>query len=66
MGLAFRRCASPRLHIRGQVGLDRYQVRHWTAWHRHVTVAMLALCSPGRRRCHHGADQARRSHPAGP
>lgn len=28
---------------KGQVGLDHYQVRHWTAWHRHVTLAMLAL-----------------------
>ncbi|MGQ4420184.1 IS701 family transposase, partial [Streptomyces sp. SAS_269] len=26
-----------------QVGLDQYQVRHWTAWHRHITLAMLAL-----------------------
>lgn len=28
---------------KGQVGLDHYQVRHRTAWHRHVTLAMLAL-----------------------
>ncbi len=28
---------------KGQVGLDHYQVRHWTSWHRHVTLAMLAL-----------------------
>jgi hypothetical protein len=28
---------------KGQVGLDRYQVRGWTGWHRHVTLAMLAL-----------------------
>ncbi|GAA2747189.1 hypothetical protein [Kitasatospora cinereorecta] len=27
----------------GQIGLDHYQVRHWTAWHRHITLAMLAL-----------------------
>lgn len=27
----------------GQVGLDHYQVRHWTSWHRHITLAMLAL-----------------------
>lgn len=27
----------------GQVGLDHYQVRHWTAWHRHITLAMSAL-----------------------
>lgn len=28
---------------KGQVGLDHYQVRGWTPWHRHVTLAMLAL-----------------------
>ncbi|MFD8533125.1 IS701 family transposase [Streptosporangium canum] len=28
---------------KGQVGLDHCQVRGWTAWHRHITLAMLAL-----------------------
>lgn len=28
---------------KGQVGLDHYQVRNRTAWHRHTTLAMLAL-----------------------
>ncbi|SDL37267.1 hypothetical protein SAMN05421869_12549 [Nonomuraea jiangxiensis] len=28
---------------KGQAGSDHYQVRGWTAWHRHVTLAMLAL-----------------------
>ncbi|WP_405983178.1 IS701 family transposase [Streptomyces sp. NBC_00158] len=28
---------------KGRVGLDHYQVRHWDGWHRHVTLAMLAL-----------------------
>ncbi|MFF5721513.1 transposase [Streptomyces buecherae] len=28
---------------KGQVGLDHHQVRNWTSWHRHVTLAMLAL-----------------------
>ncbi|WP_405412993.1 IS701 family transposase [Streptomyces decoyicus] len=28
---------------KGQGGLDHYQVRNWTAWHRHITLAMLAL-----------------------
>ncbi len=28
---------------KGEVGLENYQVRKWTAWHRHVTLAMLAL-----------------------
>ncbi|MFJ2034172.1 hypothetical protein [Streptosporangium sp. NPDC087985] len=27
---------------KGQAGLDHYQVRTWTGWHRHVTLAMLA------------------------
>jgi SRSO17 transposase len=25
------------------VGMDQYQVRNWTPWHRHVTICMLAL-----------------------
>src|SRR5919107_3516273 len=25
-----------------EVGLDQYEVRSWTGWHRHVTLAMLA------------------------
>jgi SRSO17 transposase len=28
---------------KSEVGLDQYEVRTWTAWHRHVTLAMLAL-----------------------
>jgi SRSO17 transposase len=28
---------------KGEVGLDHYEVRTWTAWHRHITLAMLAL-----------------------
>ena len=28
---------------KGQVGLDHCQVRTWTGWHRHITLAMLAL-----------------------
>jgi SRSO17 transposase len=28
---------------KGQIGLDHYQVRGWTAWHRFITLAMLAL-----------------------
>jgi len=27
---------------KGEVGLDQYEVRSWTAWHRHITLAMLA------------------------
>ena len=28
---------------KGEVGLDQYEVRSWTGWHRHITFAMLAL-----------------------
>jgi SRSO17 transposase len=27
---------------KGEVGLDQYEVRSWTGWHRHITFAMLA------------------------
>ncbi len=27
---------------KGEVGLDQYEVRRWTAWHRHITLALLA------------------------
>lgn len=27
---------------KGEVGLDEYEVRKWTAWHRHITLAMWA------------------------
>jgi SRSO17 transposase len=27
---------------KGEVGLDEYEVRSWTGWHRHVTLALLA------------------------
>lgn len=28
---------------KGQVGLEHYQVRGWTGWHRFIALAMLAL-----------------------
>ena len=28
-----------------QVGLDQYEVRSWTGWHRHITLALLALAA---------------------
>jgi len=28
---------------KGQAGLDHYQVRTWTGWHRFITLAMLAM-----------------------
>lgn len=27
---------------KNEVGLDNYQVRTWDAWHRHITLSMLA------------------------
>jgi SRSO17 transposase len=27
---------------KGEVGLDQYEVRRWDAWHRHVTLSLLA------------------------
>jgi SRSO17 transposase len=27
---------------KGEVGLDEYEVRSWSGWHRHITLAMLA------------------------
>ncbi|MFF3468663.1 hypothetical protein ACFYXB_41880, partial [Streptomyces sp. NPDC002619] len=41
--LAPRRAADPTQAAKGQAGLGHYQVRHWTAWHRHITLAMLVL-----------------------
>jgi SRSO17 transposase len=28
---------------KGEVGLDHYEVRSWVGWHRHMTLAMVAL-----------------------
>jgi len=30
---------------KGQVGLDHYEVRSWRGWHRHITLALLALAA---------------------
>lgn len=27
---------------KGEVGLDQYEVRNWTGWHRHITLALFA------------------------
>lgn len=27
---------------KGEVGLDRYEVRKWDGWYRHITLALLA------------------------
>lgn len=28
--------------LKGDVGLDQYEVRRWAAWHRHITLCLLA------------------------
>src|SRR4051794_16151805 len=33
---------------KGEVGLDEYEVRSWTGWHRHVTLAHAGPCLSGR------------------
>jgi SRSO17 transposase len=38
--------------VKGEVGLDQYEVRRWDAWHRHVTLSLLA----------HAALQVTRAH----
>lgn len=30
---------------KGQVGLDQYEVRSWAGWHRHMTLALVALAA---------------------
>lgn len=30
---------------KGQVGLDHYEVRSWRGWHRHITLALVALAT---------------------
>jgi SRSO17 transposase len=27
---------------KGECGLDEYEVRNWTGWHRHITLSLLA------------------------
>jgi SRSO17 transposase len=62
---------------KGEVGLDEYEVRSWTGWHRHVTLAMLALAylaavreaaagGRGAARPRHGAAAADRARGAAP
>jgi SRSO17 transposase len=62
---------------KGEVGLDQYEVRSWTGWHRHVTLAMLAHAylgvvrkaatgGSGRRRSRGGAPAPHRARGAPP
>ena len=48
---------------KGEVGLDQYEVRSWTGWHRHITLAMLAHAYLAVFRCTAGGEKRRgRSH----
>src|SRR6478752_9177655 len=52
---------------KGEVGLDHYEVRSWTGWHRHITLAMLAHAYLAVIRCTAGGEKRRgrsRSRPA--
>ena len=42
---------------KGEVGLDQYEVRSWTGWHRHVTLAMLAHAYLAVLRCAAGGEK---------
>ncbi len=51
---------------KGQVGLDHYQVRHWTSWHRHNHARHARPGLPDRSRRRRGTAAARRSAPPRP
>ena len=42
---------------KGEVGLDQYEVRSWTGWHRHITLAMLAHAYLAVLRCAAGGEK---------
>jgi SRSO17 transposase len=44
---------------KGEVGLDQYEVRSWTGWHRHITLAMLAHAYLAALRCAAGGEKRR-------
>jgi SRSO17 transposase len=44
---------------KGEVGLDQYEVRSWTGWHRHITLAMLAHAYLAVIRCAAGGEKRR-------
>jgi SRSO17 transposase len=39
-----------------EVGLDQYEVRRWDAWHRHITLSLLAHASLQVTRAHADGD----------
>lgn len=47
---------------KGEVGLDQYEVRHWTGWYRHITLSMLALTFLTILRRHTSSDQPPKKH----
>ena len=62
---------------KGETGLDEYEVRSWTGWHRHITLSMLAhayltivrqhaIGGRGSRRARRGAVAAHRAGGAPP
>ena len=42
---------------KGEIGLDHYEVRHWPAWYRAMTLAMLAYAVVVAARCHTDAQK---------
>jgi SRSO17 transposase len=44
---------------KGEVGLDHYEVRSWTGWYRHITLAMLAHAYLAVLRCAAGGEKRR-------
>jgi SRSO17 transposase len=44
---------------RGEVGLDQYEVRHWDAWHRHITLSLSAYASLQVARAHSESEENR-------
>lgn len=45
---------------KGEVGLDHYEVRRWTGWYRHITLAMEAAAFLAVIRKETGVDEARK------
>jgi SRSO17 transposase len=45
---------------KGEVGLDHYEVRSWTGWYRHITLAMWAQAFLAVVRAETGTDMARK------
>lgn len=50
---------------KGEVGLDQYEVRSWTGWYRHITLAMWAYALLSVVRARHLQEAPRSTTPAG-